>query len=333
MSFASLRETSISDLRGVSLVDSNAINRYHGVAHIHLSNQTSMEELVFPKLITIAYSKSILKACHSAIATDEEEVKFDLSKSQFISPFGITILAGTISDCLLKEKKVWYTRPKHRPTRNFLTRIGFDDFFHLKKELTEIRESNIQLRKLVALDPSYTDQIISAFSRSLRMSEGVKGLLKLSLNETMSNAFEFAQSHKGCYGCAQVYPNAKRIRVCITDFGIGIRQSLMSSPKYRHLHDSFEAITLASKDGVTSRATGVGGKGLPTLLQFLGANRGRMVIVSGDGKVAWDFQKSKEPKRQGMSAEFGGTIVSMRIRTDARGAYIMKGESVVEDVF
>lgn len=288
-------------------------------------------DLLFPKLITIAYSKSILRACYSAISTAENEVTFDLSKSEFISPFGITILAGTISDCLFGNKTVLYVRPKHRKTRNFLTRIGFDDFFHLKKELTEITESNIQLRKLTALDPLYIDQIISAFSRSFRMTEAVQGLLKLSLNETMSNAFEFAQSRRGCYVCAQVYGNAKCIRVCITDFGIGIRQSLQT--KYPDLRNSFEAINLASQEGITSRVTGVGGKGLPTLIQFLGANRGRIVIISGDGKVAWDFLKGKDPKAQGMSDPFGGTIVSMRIRTDARGVYIIKGSTVVEDIF
>lgn len=288
-------------------------------------------ELLFPKLITIAYSRSILRACYSALNTDETEITFDLTKSEFISPFGITILAGTISDCLLKNKKVLYIKPKHTRTRKFLTRIGFDDFFHLKKELTEISESNIQLRKLTALDPLYIDQIIRAFSGSIRMSEAVQGLLKLSLNETMSNAFEFAQSHRGCYVCAQVYRNSKCIRVCITDFGIGIRQSLL--PKYPDLHDSFEAINFASQDGITSRASGVGGKGLPTLLQFLGANRGRMVIVSGDGKVSWDFLNRKESKAQGMIDPFSGTIVSMRIRTDARGVYIIKGSTVVEDIF
>ena len=130
-----------------------------------------------------------------------------------------------------------------------------------------------------------------------------------------------------------MYRNARRIRVCITDFGIGIRNSLTTLPKYGYLQDSFEAIALAAKEGVTSRPTGVGGKGLPTLLQFLGANRGRMVVLSGDGKVAWDFMKRKEPKRQGTSVAFNGTIVSMRIRTDASGVYIMKGESVIEDVF
>lgn len=288
--------------------------------------------LSFPKLFTVAYSKHILKLCYDARMSQEEEIIFDLSKTEFISPFGITLLAGTISECLLSEKKVLYTSPKHRNTKTFLTRIGFDNFFHLKEEITEITEANVQLRKLRTLDPTYTDRIISAFRYVIRMTEDVEGLLKLSLNETMANAFEFGISDKGCYVCAQAYRNRHVIRVCIADFGIGIYDSLRAVPEYAHLQNSFEAIILATKEGVTSRVNRVGGRGLSTLIQFLNVNKGRMVILSGNGKVVWDFAKSREPKKQIMSVPFQGTIVSMRIRTNEAGVYVMRGD-VIENVF
>jgi anti-anti-sigma regulatory factor len=288
--------------------------------------------LLFPKLFTVAYSKHILRLCYDARISQEEEVVFDLSKTEFISPFGITLLAGTIGECLRGRKKVLYTSPKHRRTKTFLTRIGFDKFFHLKEEITEITDANVQLRKLRNLDPTYTDRIISAFKYTIRMAEDVEGLLKLSLNETMANAFEFGISDKGCYVCAQVYRNTNVIRVCITDFGVGIYNSLIAVPEYAYLQNSFEAIILAAKEGVTSRLNRVGGRGLSTLIQFLNVNKGRMVILSGNGKVAWDFAKSREPKKQIMSVPFQGTIVSMRIRTDSPGVYIMRGD-VIENVF
>ena len=83
------------------------------------------------------------------------------------------------------------------------------------------------------MDYLLIEQILEVFSVSIRMTEGVKNSLALSLNELMTNAFDHSESERGCYVCAQSYPQKKTIRLCITDFGIGIRKSLQKVPKFR----------------------------------------------------------------------------------------------------
>lgn len=288
-------------------------------------------EIVFPKLFTTAYSKGVLRDWGLARLTNEQEIVINLSKCEFITPFGITVLAGIMNELLVRTKTVSYVPPTHRGMRKFLTRIGFVKFFQLREELTQIYDTAVQLRRLQNLDPSYIDQIIRVFETNLRLSPGVKGLLKLSINETMMNVFEFSSSQLGCYVCAQMYRNAHQIRVCITDFGIGILGSLRNNPKYAGLTESSQAIKLAVEEGVTSRPSGVGGKGLYTLQSFLKVNRGRMVVISGDAKILWDFWKGKQPSENIMDIPFEGTIVAMRIRTDREGVYVLQ-DGIPENV-
>ena len=129
----------------------------------------------YPKLQTTAFSNSLLGCCQQARLSKDEEVVFDLSNTEFITPFGIILLAGTIAECLKKDLRVKYQRPKKVTTKRFLSGIGFNDFFKLSDEQHKIESSHVQLKRIFTIDSLLTDQIVEVFDHALHMSDGVRG--------------------------------------------------------------------------------------------------------------------------------------------------------------
>ena len=284
-----------------------------------------MKHLQFSKLQTVAYSNSLIKLCAEAVAS-EDEVLFDLSKTEFIAPFGIVLLAGTISERLAQGRKSKYRRPNKDATRKFLSGIGFNDFFRISGDAHRIQSPKVQLRRLYQIDYLLIDQVLGVFESSIRMSKGVRSSLRLALNELMTNAFDHSESERGCYVCAQTYPQKKKIRLCITDFGIGIRKALKKSPEYKHLESDEESILLAVQEGITSREKTTAGYGLSHINRFMNVNDGKMHILSGKGKIMWDYSSSRKyrGKKQTMHFPFIGTIINLLINADREGLYFMQ---------
>jgi len=284
--------------------------------------------LQYPKLQTVAFSNILLKLCHEARTSETERIVFDLSKTEFITPFGLVLLAGTILECLDQRKKGRYGRPQKYSTRKFLSGIGFNDFIRVPDENQLIQSPNVQLKRIDAIDYELTDTILEVFTFHINMSEGVIGSLKLALNELMTNAFDHSESSRGCYVCVQSYPGAGKIRLCIADFGIGILESLQKSPNFEGLTGDNDAIMLAVKEEVTSRVGKTAGYGLTHINRFMEVNEGKMHILSGNGKVMWDYSGPKKirEKSQTMHFSFGGTIINLVINVDKKGLYFLKEE-------
>jgi hypothetical protein len=282
-----------------------------------------------PKLQTIAFSNYLLTLYYKARTSGENTIIFDLSNTKFITPFGIILLSGTIYECGASNIVTRYREPANATVKKFLSGIGFNKLFNLDDGGHKIESPNVQLRRLGQIDYQLTDQILEVFESSLRMSEGVKGSLKMALNELMMNVFDHSESSRGCYVCAQSYPQTQKIRLCIADFGIGILTSLKKNPSFSGLNSDYKAIMQAVKEGVTSREKGFAGYGLTHINRFIKANEGKMYILSGKGKVLWNFSKTRkrEENKQTMHVPFQGTIVKLEINADKQGFYFLKSEN------
>jgi anti-sigma regulatory factor (Ser/Thr protein kinase) len=285
-------------------------------------------DFVYPKLQTVPYSNSLLRLSQRALECQDTTVRFDLSQTEFISPLGIILLAGTISECLSQGKKVEYIRPTKYAPRTFLSGIGFNKFFKIVNGAEhQVASPKIQLKRIYQIDPLLTEQIIQVFGAYLQLSEGVAGSLKLAINELMMNTFDHSETEKGCYVCAQSYKQTRKIRLCIADFGIGILESLKKTPQYSELTDHYEGIELAVQEGVTSRVGKEAGYGLHHILRFIEVNQGKMYILSGEGKIKWDFSGIDYRKQwQTMHVPFHGTIIHLQINTRKEGLYFLESE-------
>lgn len=284
--------------------------------------------MCFPKLQTIGFSNALINLCYSARTATEDTITFDLSKTDFITPFGLVLLAGTVAECLAQNKKALYKSPEQKKTKQFLSGIGFNQFFSLSTNGGHTIESpNVQLKRLKQIDYFLTDQILAVFGVSLHMTTGVVGSLKLALNELMTNAFDHSESSRGCYVCAQSYNRSKKIRLCIADFGIGILAALKRVPEYEYLRNDYQAIKLAIREGVTSRIGKEAGYGLTHIHRFIKVNRGKMYILSGKGKILWDYTGAKErEKKQTMHNAFKGAIIELEINAAREGLYFLESE-------
>ncbi len=83
---------------------------------------------------------------------------FDFSKTEFLTPFGVTVLAGTISKCL-DDKKVYYRKPAKDETAEWLSSISFTRFFKVDRIGAKAKRTGIQLRQLDALEPIFIETL------------------------------------------------------------------------------------------------------------------------------------------------------------------------------
>lgn len=286
--------------------------------------------LKYPKRQSIALSNTMFKLYYKAKRFHDDEILFDLSDTESLTPFGITMLTATIAECISRKEKCLYNEPKNKTFKKFLTEIGFNKFFGLNNSNNEIEciaTKTVQLKRAKGIDYFLVDQIVQVFDSNLNLSPGVKGSLAMSIKETMTNVID----HSGVndyYVCARTYPTQKKIRLCITDLGIGILKSLKSSNKYKDLSDDYEAIKKATEYGVSTRKE-TAGYGLTHIKKFLTVNEGQMCIISGRGKVFWKFAQRKILK-QSMTIPFNGTIVKILINIDKEGYYSLTSE--IEDL-
>jgi len=73
---------------------------------------------------------------------------------------------------------------------------------------------------------------------------------------------------------------------------------------------------------------GTAGYGLTHINRFINVNEGKMYILSGKGKVLWDYTGFKKirAKKQTMYFPFEGTMINLVINADGEGSYFMESE-------
>lgn len=282
-----------------------------------------MYKVKFPKLVTLRSSAKMIEVCEDGLGCLEDEVLFDLENVRFITPIGVTCLAGYIRRCQQLGKSVSYRKPENQDTRKYLSHIGLHSYFGLNEQHEESKITRTDLKEIHAIDIGYIESLLRVLNHHMNLSPGMSYNIDFSLKELMINVTDHSETPIGCFVCSQYTPSSELIRICITDFGIGILQALQKSPKYKRLRTSADAIKLAVEEGVSSREKRAQGLGLTLIRNFLKVNQGTLSITSGDTKVNFYYNKI-EVKR--MKIPFNGTIVKLRIRSDKGSLYLFNEE-------
>lgn len=292
----------------------------------HAYSLIQMLTLKYPKRQSISQSNILFQLYDMASKCTDDKIKFDLSMMESLTPFGITLLASTIYSCHRNNKKCFLVNPVKRSMGKFLRDTGFYKFVGLdpSNSTSEVMATKtVQVKRAKGIDYQLANQIILVFDSNLNLSPGVKGSLLLSMNETMTNVID----HSGLrdyFVCVFTYPKDKKIKFCITDLGKGILTALRESEEYQGLDNDYEAIQLATEEGVTSRLDRRG-YGLSHIKKFISANKGKMYIISGKGKVSWQYDQ-RRILEQSMATPFKGTIIKLIINIDKEGFYILPSE-------
>ena len=156
-----------------------------------------------------------------------------------------------------------------------------------------------------------TQAYINCISRQTECSEGVITGLIWCLNEIMDNVLVHSEAGYG-FVMAQYHQAKNTIAICVYDHGVGIFNSLRSSP--HRPRNSIDAISLAIQEGV---GDGKGqGNGLFGLYQIVTENNGALTITSGPASIMWTAkgEMKKFERLPYISNENRATTVDYRLK-------------------
>ncbi|MCV3201892.1 ATP-binding protein [Bacillus velezensis] len=226
------------------------------------------------------------KVIDSDMRPMNNEMNFNFCELKYIEPPGVTILSNLLQWLHSKGVEVIFTYPsdiKDRIKKDAL--IYLDDSMFFKKYLGEclteratVRPTTIEIQD-VAYSDSYQwlqFQFIPWLANRLELNPVSLNDVSMCFGEIFNNIKDHAQQNIGCI-FAQHYPNKHEVNITISDFGVGIPNTIRNVD--RTLSDK-EALEKAVQEGFSSQSTPKNrGAGLHTLIQNIVINYGGEVHI------------------------------------------------------
>jgi anti-sigma regulatory factor (Ser/Thr protein kinase) len=251
-----------------------------------------------------------------------KSMAFDFSKLDFIEPVGVTALSNTIERFSKMGVKVYFNNHTIRNKGNkYLDDAGFfkrylkNQVFHDSKPRTSTVP--LVMFQANAYVPYLYNTLMPWISNEVQMLPDTLATIRTCLEEVFHNI----QFHSGVdTGCAfaQFFPKEKKIKIAISDFGVGIPNQVRT--KLPNLNDR-ESLKKAIEEGFTTKSNvNNRGAGLSNLIRYVTLrNSGTVLIHSGKGNL------SATPAATGGAPsvtareddwEYPGTLVHVVLRTD-----------------
>ncbi len=226
------------------------------------------QSIAFPYYI---YIEKLCEFSNEVAALDKcSELTFDTGSERFLSPTALVFLAK-ICRCRSRrfgqDERIFYRGLENHQYANNLgfseaLRIsgnpfpqkayGGKNYFPMSAlwrkdlEITAASEA-IELGDAIQIVCEGISKVVSQ-----RSSHELENALARSFREIIRNSFEHADVNVVMY-CAQYWPQSGKVEICITDRGIGIKESLKEN-KYLEFETEREALYLSLMPGVSSKA-------------------------------------------------------------------------------
>jgi ABC-type transporter Mla MlaB component len=277
----------------------------------------------FYRLATIGWANPLLRQTLPLLSEKlPSEFSVDLSQVQFLDSFGIVYLAACLQRCESEAatRKVLIRRPRNEKVDTYLQDVGIYDSVGLGDRFPPRRATTnkVDLVHIQALEPAFIDSLLDFMEINMPFEPGLRGSIRMSLIELVQNFADHSGSEFGAWATGQKHQ--KRITFCMLDLGRGIPTTLRTVDKYRR-HKDPHLIELATEDGVSS-VSGIRGKGLTIIRQFVRSNGGAMTIISGNGRVR--FRPDRRPMRDRIDGHFPGSAVFLSLVPTKRGLYVLE---------
>ncbi len=264
---------------------------------------------------------------------------FDFSNLKFIEPSGITALSNIIEFLHKYNAKVTFNLDNSLANYidNPIWYLDDANFFYIYEGAkifnnSKQRATTLSLQKVEI--ENRQDWLTNVLVPWIRMRLADSGNLrlesfKLCIMEIFNNINDHSSEKIACL-YAQHYPNIRQIKICISDFGVGIPYNVA---KVITLPRDSCAILEAVKQGFSSKSISQNiGAGLDVLMKNVVINNhGKLTILSSKGKV--DFYRdnasigSYNHKAEDSSLSgYPGTLINIVINTDN-----FKGDEEEED--
>jgi anti-sigma regulatory factor (Ser/Thr protein kinase) len=185
---------------------------------------------------------------------------------QNVRPARVGMIGGAVAERLAEGRATQFIVPADDDSARFVREIQLDRF--VEGKVTD-ESSAVAVRRLLALDPSYTVEVARVVRAGVPgMEDDTAYTIQLCLNELLQNVFEWSDSRIGCIALARWFRRTRSVRLAVVDRGVGIPERLRSR-RITDLHQKSDAeviVAAVTQPKLTSRPAGLaGGLGLKTI--------------------------------------------------------------------
>lgn len=267
----------------------------------------------------------------------------DFTKVDFIYPSALTFILIARERLEANGVGLEIELTEGSPIHGYLHDCGLSEYIPLPPLPTDAAPSNLaDLSSAPKVFPMKQGMLTGTKSAGERMVDLLKAEQPLSemaeanvidsIDEILRNVSNHSK-YTNHIMMGQAYPKSQRIRFCVYDNGVGIKNH-MTELLYRDRHQRFrelisEALYLELKDGSANKAieqaaryevsatnyTANSGAGLAFLINDLSVpTQGVVSIFSGNGFVQW--KAGAIERNEALPFEIKGTLVSVTINCD-----------------
>lgn len=257
------------------------------------------------------------------------KIKFDLTNVEFIDPCGMTALYNI---CLWLEKTedVQATfllnpidkLPKYneRPMMYLVDCGFFKKFFgeQLIYKEPRIRDTTLPVRTLKSEESyEWKEAFLKPWLQRCCNRYCEFSNIQTAVDEIFNNIADHSNQDIGCV-FAQFFPNLKKIKISISDFGIGIPTSMKTLNPEKN---DAELLAMACKEGVSTKSTPRNrGAGLTNIIMSLtNASIGAVHIQSNYGII--EVENETVVRREVSKNFYPGTLFSIELNLDNEELY------------
>lgn len=277
----------------------------------------SAEQNIWLGSVVGAYNKF----SSSSIGDDDVITFADSIDVQNIKPFHLVTLACLIH-YLAKMGHNVYMSPNNKNIADYLlNELGFHEYFGGCKNYVETKTSSniFNLWRIVETDKDMYARNVENYFRSRYFHDKDLSAISLCMVEAYYNVFDHAEAKGNAFSIIQYDETSSRLYVAISDFGIGVAQSVRRINS--DVNSDTEAIRMAIKDGFTVSSTEKNrGMGLGNIFTMTD----EVMLISNGGMISKKCDNSLEITD--LNFRYPGTLISFEIDLS-----LMDDEEIIEE--
>ena len=223
-------------------------------------------------------------------APASEEIIFDFTYLNFVKSAGVVILSNLVEWLRKRGVTVSYANcTRTKPAIAYLDDVGFFAAYwgnSLSPE-ARIRSTTYPFRRLQCINShQWIDgNVFPWIADKLSVKFSALNEFKTSVRELFNNISDHSAEQVGCMH-VQWYPNIERMKIAISDFGVGIPAEVR---KVREEVTDYQALCIATQEGFSSRPGRNMGAGLNYIVDnIVKRYKGWVGIYSGGGFITFN---------------------------------------------
>ncbi|KPJ21944.1 ATP-binding protein [Streptococcus phocae] len=297
-----------------------------------------MNNLVLPlKLNRFNITKIVTNFNRLLNSSDSEILTVDMRKIEFAEPSGVISLYNMLTFATKRKDVVikWLICEENSLNKRqnqamlYLVDCGFFKVFDkLVYKEPELRSTTFEIQFIGAKQVAQWK--ITDFKNWLQKQTGRKNEFSsicVAIDEIFNNISDHSTEPKGCI-FGQYYPNKKEIVIAVSDFGIGIPQSIKN--KFKKEDPDNKLIEFALQEGVSAETIPQNrGAGLSNIVKTLTTGGvGSFTIISNCGIVS--VSDNQIIQSDTSEESYPGTFFEIRIDVSNENLYDLEEEEEFE---